>query len=211
VKRAEFEHSVLTLWMTTRVPLTRANLQFATGVERRQLDRWLDEMMAAGIVEIDSDDHGELLYTVPGAERSKTGPADVAALHKDAAASAKLDELRRSLPAGKSLVKRAAAASGLTAAPGEKHERSLVAAGALSFFLGPVGWLYAAPLKEALPAILVFLVVCKLLPVILLGPLLGILLPASAVAGVSYAWLYNRQGGRTSIVDATRKQLPPKR
>ena len=95
MKRAEFEHSILTLWMTTQVPLTRANVQFATGVERRQLERWLDEMVKSGALEFDSDDAGEVIYTVPGGERPKNGATDPGGL----AASRKLDELRRSLPA----------------------------------------------------------------------------------------------------------------
>jgi hypothetical protein len=200
LKRGDFEHRVLTLWMTTCVPLTRANVQFYTGVERRQMERWLDDMVKNGALEFDSDDAGEVLYTVPGAERPKDGVTDLAAAKK-------LEDLRRSLPKkSTSLVKRADAGTAVA-----KHEeRSLVAAGALSFFLGPVGWLYAAPLKEALPAIIVFAVLVKILPAILLGPLLGILLPVSAVAGVSYAWLYNKQGGRSSLVDvAKKKQLPP--
>jgi hypothetical protein len=199
VKRAEFEHQVLTLWMTTRVPLTRANLQFGSGVERRQMERWLDDMVKSGALEFDSDDAGEVLYTVPGAERPKDGVTNLAAVKK-------LEDLRRSLPKSKALVKSAPSAALAT----KSDERSLVAAGALSFFLGPLGWLYAAPLKEALPAILIFMVLMKILPAIILGPLLGILLPVSAVAGVSYAWLYNKQGGRTSLVDMSKnKQLPP--
>ena len=62
-----------------------------------------------------------------------------------------------------------------------------------------------------LAAIGVFWLAMVLLPHLLLYPLLGILMPLSALAGVSYAWLYNRQGGRTSLVDAAKKQLPGKR
>jgi hypothetical protein len=209
VKRAEFEHSVLTLWMTTRVPLTRANLQFYSGADRRQMEKWLDDMVRDGALEFDSDDAGEVLYTVPGAERPKDGVTNLAAAKK-------LDDLKRSLPKSNALVKRATAA-GLAASlgvgsgggSGGSDQRSLVAAGALSFFFGPLGWLYSAPLKEAGPAILIFLLLVKLIPAILLYPLLGILMPVSALAGVSYAWLYNRKGERTSLVDMTRnKQLP---
>src|SRR5712671_157307 len=88
VKRGDFEHSVLTLWMTTQVPLTRANLQFYSGVERRQMERWLDDMVKNGALEFDSDDAGEVIYTVPGADRPKDGPTNLAAAKK-------LDELRR--------------------------------------------------------------------------------------------------------------------
>ncbi|MEZ4312772.1 MAG: hypothetical protein R3F14_32520 [Polyangiaceae bacterium] len=35
-------------------------------------------------------------------------------------------------------------------------KKRLLVSGALSFFLGPVGWLYAAPLKEAIPVIVVY-------------------------------------------------------
>jgi hypothetical protein len=209
VKRAEFEHSVLTLWMTSQVPLTRANIQFYTGVERRQLERWLDEMVKSGALEFDSDDAGEILYTVPGAERSASGPSDIASVRKDADAKKKLEELRRSLPQ-KSLVKRAEAPKVALSEP-TKHDRSLIAAGALSFFFGPLGWLYAAPIKEAAPAIAVFLVAMAVLPHLILYPLLGLFMPLSAVAGVAYAYLYNKKGDRTSIVDMTKKQLPPRR
>jgi hypothetical protein len=205
VNQAEFEHAVLRLWMTTRVPLTRANLQFYTGVERRQLDKWLDEMTRDGTVELDSDDQGEIVYTVPGAERSPTGPTDVASVRKEAEASRRLDELRRSLPQSKSLVKR-----GEASLVKPRHDRSVLLGGALSFFFGPLGWLYAAPLREAAPAIAVFLVAMMLFPHLLLYPLLGILMPLSGVVGASYAWLYNRQGGRTSLTSVTRKQLPGK-
>jgi hypothetical protein len=206
VKRPDFEHSVLTLWMTTRVPLTRANLQFYTGAERRQMERWLDEMLKDGVLEFDSDDAGEIIYVVPGGERPKDGPTSLAAAKK-------LEDLKKGLPKT-ALAKRdgslSALSSLLPAAGGGRRERSLVASGALSFFLGPLGWLYAAPLKEAAPAIVVFLILVKIIPAILLYPLLGILMPISALAGVSYAWLYNRKGERTSLVDMTKnKQLPP--
>ena len=72
MKRAEFEHSVLTLWMTTRVPLTRANLQFYSGADRRQMEKWLDDMVRDGALEFDSDDAGEVLYTVPAPSGPKT-------------------------------------------------------------------------------------------------------------------------------------------
>src|SRR6185436_10552783 len=44
VNREDFETRVLELWMTTRIPLTRAHLQYATGLVRRRMNAWLDEM-----------------------------------------------------------------------------------------------------------------------------------------------------------------------
>jgi hypothetical protein len=189
--------------MTTQVPLTRANLQFYSGVERRQMERWLDDMVKNGALEFDSDDAGEVLYTVPGADRPRDGVTNLAAAKK-------LDDLRRSLPKTKSLVKRAAAEVVLPSSSGPER-RSLVASGALSLLLGPVGWLYAAPLKEAVPGILLFVLLSSLLPNFLLYPLLAVLLPASALAGIAYAWLYNKQGERTSLIDMAKKELPPGR
>jgi hypothetical protein len=70
VTQKAFEAHVLRLWVETRVPLTRANLQYATGATRKQIERWTDAMVAAGALELDSDADGEILYTVRGAARA---------------------------------------------------------------------------------------------------------------------------------------------
>jgi hypothetical protein len=204
VKKSAFEQRVLSLWMTTRVPLTRANLQFLTGVKRTQLERWLDELVADGVLDLDSDDHGEKFWTVCGAERSKEGPLKAPDVHK-------LEQLRgevqRERPAAGALGPSLALAS--QARPGDK---SLVASGALSFFLGPLGWLYAAPLKEAVPAIFAYLLACTLLPHLLLAPLLGVFNPLSALAGVAYALRHNQRGERTPLLGSSdSRALPPRR
>ncbi|HRI51981.1 MAG TPA: hypothetical protein PLW65_17525, partial [Pseudomonadota bacterium] len=59
--------------MTTRVPLTRANILFYTGVGTKQAEKWLDEMLGSGLIEFDSDDSGEIFYTVCGAKRPPGG------------------------------------------------------------------------------------------------------------------------------------------
>ena len=64
VKPSEFEQAVLELAMTTRVPLTRANILFYSGASAKQAEKWLDEMLGSGLVEFDSDDNGEIFYTV---------------------------------------------------------------------------------------------------------------------------------------------------
>lgn len=83
--------------------------------------------------------------------------------------------------------------------PGQ-GKKSLILSGALSFFFGPLGWLYAGSLREALPAGAAFLLISYLLPTFLLLPLAGIALPISGIAGLVYAWQYNRTGKRDRIL-----------
>ncbi len=197
---SQFEQQLLHLWMTTRVPLTRANIQFYVKAPRKKIEAWLDELVRENILDFDSDSEGEVEWTVRGAARPKTGITSVTDL-------AKLDQLRPS--SSRALVKRPGAligASGMASAralmrAGE-GERSLIASGALSFFLGPFGWLYAAPLAEAVPAIIVYMLLCTLMPHLLLLPLLGLLHPLSALVGTAYAWRYNQKGERTPLLPA---------
>jgi hypothetical protein len=202
VKKPAFEQRVLSLWMTTRVPLTRANLQFLTGVGRTRLQRWLDEMVAEGLLDIDSDEHGEALWSVCGAERSKDGPTQAAEVHKLERLRGEVDRAARGL-----------AAPLVPSLPASRSgDKSVLASGALSFVLGPLGWLYAAPLKEALPAICIYFLICAIFPHFLLAPLLGIINPLSALAGVGYALRHNQRGERTPLLGGgDRPALPPRR
>jgi len=88
-----------------------------------------------------------------------------------------------------------------TRPPGRK---SLLASGLLSFLLGPFGWLYAAPLKEAIPVIVVYAALGWLLQLILPSFLLmyvvGIVNVASGVAGALYAWGHNSAGKRVPLL-----------
>ena len=56
-----------------------------------------------------------------------------------------------------------------------------------------------------MPAIIVFTLLYKLLPSFVFLPLLGILLPLSAIAGLVYAWSYNQTGSRSSLKDAPKR------
>ena len=56
------------------MPLTRANLQFVTGVPRGKLGKWLDQLVADGVLDVDADDDGEMVWGVRGAARAGTGP-----------------------------------------------------------------------------------------------------------------------------------------
>src|SRR4051812_23941829 len=79
--------------MTTRVPTTRANLLFYTGAPGRKIDRWLDALTherdgRPALLEVDSDDDGELIWKVRGAQRAAGGTDKVEE-------ALRLDELQR--------------------------------------------------------------------------------------------------------------------
>lgn len=207
MKQEEFERALLRLWTTTRVPLTRANLLAVTEAPRAKLDGWMSALVTDGIAELDSDDDGEVLWRVRGAERPKTGPRSVAEIHA-------WERLNRevgttpSAPAATRLEARLLPRDDDAGAVGD--EKSLVASGVLSFVFGPFGWLYAAPLKESIPAIAAMTVLAALMPPALFLPLFSASLPVFAVAGVGYAHAYNRSGRRTPLLEKlAARALPP--
>jgi hypothetical protein len=207
MNQQEFEHQVLELWTKTRVPLTRSNLLVHTKVPRQKLDRWLMDMVKERLLELDSDDEGEILWKVRGSARPARGPETLGEINRRSKLSEDVDRLT----SGASLALRAAgiATKASASAPAEKDKKSLIASGALSFFFGPLGWLYAAPLKEAVPAILVFAIVCAILPNFLLAYILPMVNIPSAIAGLAYAWSYNREGRRMPLVLKDPPALPP--
>ena len=88
--------------------------------------------------------------------------------------------------------------------PREKGEKSLLWSGGLSTLLGPFGWLYAGAWREAIPAAAAYLAFGLLMTKIpmlmmLLWPVLMVVLPISGIAGMVYAWQYNRNGHRTKM------------
>ncbi len=193
MNQRSFESRVLHLWVTTRIPLTRANLSAATGATRPKIERWLDALCASGVLDFDVDDDGELLYRVPGAARPATGPTTIGEILKReqleeelGAAKPKRSRALARLDDGATKLARKSAAS--AALRGGGGDRSVVASAALSFFLGPVGWLYAAPLGTAAAGIGGFMLLYWLLPTFLFTPLLALMLPASAAAGAWFAW-----------------------
>jgi hypothetical protein len=213
VNREEFESSVLDLWMSTRIPLSRAHIQYHTGLARQRLNRWLDDLTAEGVLEVEVDDDGEMVWIVPGAERSLTGPKTFAEMGRGRGAGAGAAPRRRDEPRARkrasddddiaALGKVALTLAGKGGVPardaddGRPHKSLALSAG-LSL-LGPVGWLYAGSLREGAIGTAIALVAWKLLPAFLLLPILYIGLPLSAVAGLIYAWQYNRKGERTTL------------
>ena len=84
---------------------------------------------------------------------------------------------------------------------------------------GPVGWLYAGSLREAVPASAAYLVLgaiaWRLFAIFpfLIMPVLMIALPLSGIAGVVYALQFNRHGSRQRLFGDEKKkpkQLPGK-
>lgn len=98
----------------------------------------------------------------------------------------------------------------------KKGEKSWVKSGVASLALGPIGWLYAGSMREAIPATAMWIVVAslvwKVLPFLMM-PLMLVTLPLSGIAGVVYALQYNRKGSRQRLFnrDDKPKQLSPGR
>jgi len=199
MKAKDFEARLLAIWLRSRVPLTLPHVQHLTGESRARCKQYLDEMTVAGQLEMDVADDGEMIWTVRGAERPASGAQTVAELEKLEALTAEVASA-----SGKSMIARAAVSSALAERRGD--QKSLVGSGVLSLVLGPVGWIYAAPLREAVPGVAIYLGVCALLPHVLLAPLLGILAPLSGAAGVYYAWRHNQTGERTPLFGGGKKK-----
>ena len=164
MNREQFESSVIDLWVTTRIPLSRAHLQYHTGVSRQRLNRYLDELTAEGVLEVEVDDDGEMVWMIPGAERSASGPRTFAELGRGRGAGGDgrargadrtssrrtrddVDDAFASLGRTAALTL-AGKGGGLTAKKEGEKQKSLAVSAGLSL-LGPVGWLYAGSLREA--------------------------------------------------------------
>ena len=197
MKRKDFEAKVLGIWMRSRVPLTLAHVQHLTAASRPESKKWLDAMTIDGLLEANVADDGEMIWAVRGAERPRAGAETVAELER-------LDHLTAEVRGVPRALAQLSRATGLTTRAAD--EKSVIASGALSLFMGPLGWLYAAPLKEAIPGVLLTLLAGSLVPHVLLVPLLGILAPLSGAAGVYYAWRYNQTGERSGLFSDKRKE-----
>ena len=100
----------------------------------------------------------------------------------------------------------------LTRTP-KQGDKSWVKSALASTLLGPVGWLYAGSMREAVPASAAYLafaaLAAKFIPFFLLFPVMMVALPLSGIAGLLYAVQYNRTGGRQRLFgDKDTKQLP---
>jgi hypothetical protein len=248
VKKDEFESELLDLWVTTAIPLTMDNLGQHTGAPPRAMRAWLEQLMLDGVVEMGSDDHGELLFTVTGAKRALDGPrtlderSRLETLKREVSAEYARKQARRKAEAAASAATDQtdidSALEDLSDTPGahdnaaatrtalqkmrsrynattamsivestrkelksgrDEGDKSLLLSSALSFFFGPLGWLYAGSFREAIPASAAFLLLVYLLPWFLIYPVLGLAMPISGIAGLVYAWQHNRNGERDPL------------
>ena len=200
MKKKDFEARVLEIWLRSRVQLTLVHVQHLTGAARDRTKEWLDAMTVDGALDVDVSDSGEMIWTVRGAERPRSAPETIAEFERLGALSREV--ARASSSAG--LVAKAALGTGLARTGGDK--KSVAASGVLSLVLGPFGWMYAAPLREAVPGMAIYVGLCSLLPHFLLMPLLGVIAPISGVAGVYYAWRHNQTGERTGLFSDKKKK-----
>jgi hypothetical protein len=196
MKQTQFESRVLEIWMRSRVPLTAAHVQHLTGAPRDKVTKWLDAMTVGGVLDADVGEDGALVWLVRGAERPAAGPRTVAEMER-------LERLTAEVR-GAGALAQVSAAAGL-ARRGSDH-KSVIASAAFSLFFGPLGWLYAAPLREAVPAVAVLAAAAAFLPVFILTPLLGIVAPLSGIAGLYYAWRYNQTGQRSGLFSDNKKK-----
>jgi hypothetical protein len=169
-------------------------------------------MVGNGLLEFDSDDAGELFYTVCGAQRPAGGATQLSRCSSCQRATGAGSRCTRcgklldpQLRALKDEVDRAGTAltafrqgSRLLDAGRPEGDKNLVVGGLLGL-LGPMGWFYAAPMKEAAIGTVLFVLAYKLLPAILLYPAMGLLTPLFVLLGALYAWRYNRTGQRSSL------------
>jgi hypothetical protein len=85
----------------------------------------------------------------------------------------------------------------------KQGDKSWMKSGLASALFGPVGWLYAGSWREAVPASVAYVLLgtlaWKILPMLLLWPVLMIGLPLSGIAGVVYALQYNKKGSRQRL------------
>ena len=88
----------------------------------------------------------------------------------------------------------------------------MILSGVLSFIFGPLGWLYAAPMREAIPAIVVSSllngVIWSLVPDSLIPLALSVGNAFFGLFGAAYAMRHNQNGRRTPIFTEEKPQLP---
>lgn len=157
--------------------------------------------------------------------KSRRAPTDEVTDDGEAEAPAAKRRSRRSeagdLDRALSLARKAGDVKEELSRPVKAGDKSWLISTGLSFFFGPLGWLYAGSFRETIPAAALYVIaagiVSKIIPMFLLMPVLMVLLPISAIGGLVYAIGHNRAGKRIRLFgDDKRKDgrlgsLPGKR
>jgi hypothetical protein len=194
------------LWTRTRIPMTRANaIDYGEAVfqlDPAALRGAIDALVADGTVLADGPADDALLL-LPGENRPSLGPKTVA----EARTLERLEH-EASIPVPVKTPRWMLATR--PAEPPPVDKKSVLASGALGFLFGPVGWIYAAPLKEAVPAIIAFAVVSAAVGALLPAAIATLVMTAgfvgSGLVGMAYAQRYNERGKRTALLEAGEKR-----
>lgn len=70
----QFEQAILKLAFETNARITAASVAYYLGIPSRDANRMLNELLREGVLELDSDEHGNLYYHVPHHEESSFAP-----------------------------------------------------------------------------------------------------------------------------------------
>lgn len=200
--RAEARTLLRALWTRTRIPMNRGNAlaygELILGLAPERMRPAIEELVADGTVIADGAADDALLLW-PGDNRPSLGPKTV----QEAQTLERLNkEASVAVPTKTPqwmLAKR-------EPDPVVIDKKSVVASGALSFVFGPLGWLYAAPLKDVAVGFFAFSAITTIAALLLPGSLAGLVGAlasfGSGVLGMSYAHQYNKRGKRTALLDA---------
>jgi hypothetical protein len=192
---------VRALWTRTKIPFTRESAVAygvsVLGLSPEEVRPALEGLISDGVVFADGDGpEATLLW--PGEDRPAVGPRSV----EEAVTLARL-EREASLPVPVKIP------AYIVARPREEPAppggKSVLASGALSLVFGPLGWLYAAPAREALPAMALFIAVTTvatwLLPAWIAAGVAAVAYAGSGLIGMAYAHRYNQHGRRVPLLD----------
>ncbi len=182
--------------------MTRANAlaygEQILGLSPAQMRIAIDELVADGVVLADGPEDDALILW-PGEARPSLGPKTIAEAET-------LERLQREAAVA---VPQKTPKFMLAKRESEEvvlEKKSVMASGALSFLFGPLGWLYAAPLKDVAVGFFVFSALTTIASLVLPGSLAAVVAAlasfGSGVLGMSYAHQYNKRGKRTALLDA---------
>jgi TM2 domain-containing membrane protein YozV len=155
----DFERRLLRLIFRTNTPLTPVHVAYRLDLPIAEAKAHLDGMVSAGILELDSDEHGHLVYGCPGRPPIESlpppGPGTGRKRRRRARARSRHDghglirigELSSPpVPTSRALP----APSAVSSDPTDDRRYSAAAAAALSFFLPGVGQIYSGRVPQGI-------------------------------------------------------------